>query len=178
MKAENVRDTLHKLLASYDDAIKRGAAGEAVAAKNLIDKLAAKYKVDPDSLRSPIRRQYLFKWRDTNDQLLVQCCYWKVRDDWNAPVWGSKTNKKWLYFELTQAEAIDVEVLIRFYRKAFKEETKEFMTAFVIRHDIRASELKQNNEPTPEQLEAAERRASMGAGMKHRGNPLVKGYLT
>ncbi len=181
-KSQTVRERLQDILALLEDAEKRGedGRGEADAARHMLEKLASKYKISVESLRSPVREFHRFSFKMKFESLLLMAIYMKVRESWDVPVKTPIGKSKTYLLELTEAEAIDVDVLYKFYRKAFAEECDSLMVAFVTKHDIRPKEGRKQrykDELTDEELQRAEMLENMRNGMKRRDNPLGAGYL-
>jgi hypothetical protein len=177
---ESVRDKLEAILRLMESAEKIGSVDEAAAARAMLEKLAKKYKVSIDSLRSPERDYVEFKYRNKHEAALLMQVYFKIRDSWDAEARVPKRGRRKVYFfEVTPSEAIDIEIMFKFYLKAFEEETAKLLIAFIQKHEIRPKPIKSvsPDDLTDEELQREEELASMRNGMKKRGSPLATGYL-
>lgn len=180
VEMESVREKMQAILALMNDAKRAGRNGEAEAAKHMLDKLAKKYKVSIDGLVSPDRKWVEFRYKTQEETFLLISICSKIRNtiDIEARI-PSKGKRKALFFELSAAEAIDFEIMYKYYHKIMAAEIRDFLIAFMQKNEIRPNFTKTipSDELTDEKLDELRRRELLRQSIRRHANPLSAGYL-
>lgn len=177
---DTIRERLHKIKALHDAAT---TPGEREAAENRLNALLDEYDLSIEDLTEPAKQDYEFRYHNSWQRMLLRQIVAHVTGDHSpkAFYFGSKQPSTRLWFELTPAQAIDVETLYQFYWHAFEEEVYDFMAAFIHKHDLAvAAEESEGERPqmTPEELKHWLKLCQLQQSMQDRPSPLAGGYLT
>jgi hypothetical protein len=178
---ETIRETILKIKALHDGAT---TDGERAAAAGRLNALLDKYGLTLADFTEPEKKDYEFRYFNAWQKRLLYQVVGHVTgclssQGYDYALSRSKTR---VWFELTLAQAIDVQRLYDYYQEAFEEELKDFMSAFIQKHRLGvAVEGKERPERTLEELlKEAERllkQQQLQKAMQDRPSPLANGYL-
>jgi hypothetical protein len=145
-----------------------GVGGEKATAQRMLDALCEKHGITLDQIISPEKKPVRFPYKDELDMTLL--CHIAMNICQTRKITNWKTRKgRAICFELTIAQAIDVEDAFRHYREAWRKQLKEFMSAFVNANRLfppdEGDDDKPKQEPTPDSRARAMRIMQLMQGM-------------
>lgn len=143
-----------------------GIGGEKETAQRMLDALCKKYGITLDQIISVEKKPYRFTFKDKLDVMLLSHVVMSVCQTHKIMNWK---RGRAMYFELTKAQAIDVEDCFRHYRKAWRSQLKDMMAAFVNANHLfppnEEGDDKPKNEHTPDSRAQAMRIGQLMQGM-------------
>ena len=108
--------------------VRSGIGGEKTTAQRMLDALCKKHGITLDQIISMEKKPYRFAFKDKLDVTLLSHVAMNICQTHKITNWK---RGRAIYFELTKAQAIDVEDCFRHYRKAWRSQLKDMMAAFV-----------------------------------------------
>jgi len=126
---EEIKELMRKL----NELAKRGEGGEADNARQKLINLMLKYDLDISEIDDLVEVRREIGYQNTNYSQILAHCIWDVKP--NADIRENKSRRKLLVI-LMATEYIEVMEKYKHYRKAFKEESKTFLKAFIIKNRI------------------------------------------
>ncbi|RLI72260.1 MAG: hypothetical protein DRP02_02280 [Candidatus Gerdarchaeota archaeon] len=118
---------------------KNGVGGEKTAAILKLKQLCEKHDLDFDEVMSETEgkiEKFFIKYKNKQEwRIGVQVICRYAHQSMNQNIWGSKSEKE-LYFETTKQKFVDTLVAMETLKKAFKEEQKLFLDAFIKKHNL------------------------------------------
>lgn len=142
------------------------AEGERYNAKAALDSLMEKYNITMEDIDESTLLMTKFYSPEKYDYLFFQVAFSVVGDKRNCGT--LKANKNYKVIEVTKFEELEIRAKWNFYRKAFDEQAKIFMGAFILKNRLYSKA--DPNEPeqklTPEQIELIKKSQMMSLGME------------
>ena len=152
MKFEKVLDKAKKL----HTLVERGEMGEAKAAKRDLENLCDAWGIDVAQLFDEKKhsREFRLPYNDPFARDILFQCYCKVTNQ-DTIDYSHNQYKNKIWFELTDAQYIDLNQVFAFYLKQWKKERRQLMkdmlVAFINKHNLFSANKKASDEPmTPE----------------------------
>lgn len=173
---DTLRERLHKIKALMDGAT---TDGEREAAENRLNALLESYDITLEDLLEPEKEWVEFRFRGKWQKRLLHQIVGHVTGDLRPRVFAYQNTHTRAEYELTKAQALDVERLYAYYWEAFEDEVSDLLTAFIHKHKLGVSVEGPDERPpmTPEELERWLRLCQLQQFMKDRPSPLAHGYL-
>ena len=142
-----IPEQLRKIAALVDSPVE----GEQQNARDMLAKLCEKYGLDPADLTEPDRVDHWFKYRTANERQLLVQIVGNVRG-WDLPLYQCKETKE-IVCECTKAEAAEIQVLFKLYRKDLRDHMETAFVAFVHANDLtRPADPDEQTELDPEEM--------------------------
>ncbi len=130
---EPLTDTLRARLEKIARLAESGVDGERDEARRLLERLCAKYGVEPETLFSQEKKWFRFAISSNrNKELFTQCACLVL----HATEIRWRRSFKAVQVQMTEAEAIDVRACFRHYLDVYAEEEKTLFSAFIQKHGI------------------------------------------
>jgi hypothetical protein len=174
---ETIRETILKIKALHDGAT---TDGEREAAESRLNALLDKHDLSLADLIEPKKYDHEFRhYSELQKRLLRQIVAHVTGELRPVPYYyGSRKPSTRSWFELTPAQAIDVDILYEYYWQAFEEEADDFLTAFVHKHNLGVEvDDEERPEMTPEDVEHWLKLRQLQQAMQDLPSPLAHGYL-
>jgi len=135
----------------------RGEAGEAQAAKLMLDRLLSKHGLTIEDITDDVKHSYLFKYTFANEKSVMLQCISRVTDDPNLTYSHRKDKRKEFWVDLTEWQYIESKDMIDFHLKQFRKEMKikmnAFLSAYINKHSLFADSAEGGESKlTPEEL--------------------------
>lgn len=131
----------------------QGADGERERARERLRALLEAYKLTEKDLTRTRRTRRRFIFFNQHEFILLFYIVAMVLDDWQPqysfpPAKKNKKQEEAVEFDLTDAEAVEINFLYTEYREALAKQIDEFVIAFLVKNEIRP--------PTNQNIDAAE----------------------
>ncbi len=153
-----------QLLKKINELAMKGVGGEATAARHKLFELLEKYDLVEEDLYSEDTELVKFTYKDDIEKmLLINCCAHIIN---THEILFKKKAARSIYVELTKIQAIDLQTCYDHYRKEFKTEVKSLMTAFISKHGIFSSDVPDDYEPEPLDMDKMAQMTNLMRGMK------------
>ena len=160
---------LHKLIALAE----RGVDGEKETAERMLNSLLEKHGLTIDDLGGELREFHWFKYgRGPFSKDLMSQVVRSVAHDGSA--YTNQMRPRTIGGELTQAEAVEVELKFAAYKRALGDELDLFFQAFIHKHKLYSREISSSDgdddgdvEASPEQRARIKRMVVWMQTMKH-----------
>lgn len=158
-------DRLAKIKALADS----GAAGEAQAARRMLDRLLAQAGMTEEQLEEHLAAakvsRHDFNYQTEEDRTILGQVIMKVMDDHNTEVWtytrkGRKVRRYGI--DCTDEQADRITVYFKIYRDAWKVEKEQMISAFIQKHKLYAEGGPTSHISDEEMLDLLRRMQSMG----------------
>lgn len=145
-----------------------GVEGEKETAQRMLDALCKKHGVTLEQIVSSEKKPYRFSFKDQLDAALLSHVAIKICQTRKIKNWE---RGKGMVFELTKAQAIDVEDCFKHYRNEWRKLLKDTMAAFINTNNLFAppediEETKVLKEETPDSRAKAMRIMQLMQGME------------
>lgn len=114
----------------------RGIDGERENAQRKLAELLEKHDLTFEDLIGDERHKHVFTYKNNHEMNLLYAIVSKVLNSADIPAWKQSGKRKNIVFSLTAAEYVEVTLLYSEYRAAFEAETKNLLTAFIVRNNI------------------------------------------
>ena len=168
---ENIDEKLKTKLLKLQALAEQGVDGEAVNAKDILDKLLKKHKIDINSLIDEEKvNNYFFKYESKFERELLFRIYTKVKNLYvNEPIKYLKKGKdRKIGFTLTDYEFVEFEILRSAYFKSWKKCVENMEVAFIWKNklEIKSNKYIGESKPmTPERRKEIENIKNMAMGI-------------
>lgn len=152
----------------------QGVDGEKENARNMLDKLMVKYKVEEADLSEEALEDHDFRYHNEFEKkLLIQLIY-KIATGRREYSYRYGRGSQTTYgCTCTKAEALQIQIEYEFYLTLWKEEMAMFFRAFIQKHQI--FDTKPGHATTALGEEEAERMRCMMSGMQDKTlNPMIE----
>lgn len=154
-------------LKKIESLARSGIGGEKETAQRMLDALCKRHGITLDQVISPEKKIYRFPYRDELDLTLLRQVVMYVCQTCKI---ANRKSGRAMFFELTKAQAVDVEDAYRHYRKVWRKQLKDLILAFVSANhlfppDENGDEDKPKKEPTPDSRARAMRIMQLMRGM-------------
>lgn len=113
----------------------QGNEGERAAAMALIGRLKKKYGVTVDDVMEDVRTMHEYRYQDKYTEQLLHQIHYMVTG--TGEVFRPRKGRaKVLYFECTDAEAVEIRANYEFYKAALQKDMDLFYSAFIQRNEL------------------------------------------
>jgi hypothetical protein len=160
-------ETLKTKLRKIHALAQSGADGERENAQRSLDALLKKYELDLADIVDEAMTTVEFKWATRYEKrLLLQLLVTVKGTKENVRIWSYPGYPKSIGFDLTKAEAIEMEFLFNEYSPLWAEEVDALFGAFCFKHNLLAP-ADEDKEVTDEMLDQYLRQAQMAATLQN-----------
>lgn len=134
-KKKKILDKLNKVKALAE----KGVGGEKESAMRMYNELMEKYNISPDEVEKSVydlERRWFGYSHIYEKPLLAQIIYKVTGSSDMVEYVGAKKRRKKIGCNCTEIEAMEINLLFSFYRKALKDDLDIFIAAFINKNKI------------------------------------------
>jgi hypothetical protein len=124
----NIETLKSKLRKIYDRAQRGGTPAEAETASKILDNLLKEYDLTLDDVIEQTKTWRKYHWRTKHEQKLMIQVVSKIR---NTTKVVYKQRGSYLYFELSELDAKDFQLMLAQYKRALNDELDRAVSAFI-----------------------------------------------